>query len=43
MLWVIIDVYNGQLSNEPAEQLAKMLIKMSNGAFELCGFASGGM
>jgi len=35
-------VYNMQLSNEPAEKLAEILIKSSNGAFELCGFASGG-
>ncbi|KAE9398555.1 hypothetical protein BT96DRAFT_957548 [Gymnopus androsaceus JB14] len=34
-------VYNMQLSNEPAEKLAEILIKSSNGAFELCGFASG--
>jgi E3 ubiquitin-protein ligase TRIP12 len=31
-----------QLTNEPAEKLAKHLVKTSNGAFELCGFASGG-
>lgn len=31
-----------QLSNEPAEALAKKLIETSNGAFSLCGFASGG-
>lgn len=37
------DVYNMQLSNEPAEKLAEILIKSGNGAFELCGFASGGM
>ncbi|KJA28189.1 hypothetical protein HYPSUDRAFT_34571 [Hypholoma sublateritium FD-334 SS-4] len=35
-------VYNMQLSNEPAEALAKKLIQTSNGAFALCGFASGG-
>ncbi|KAF8637599.1 hypothetical protein AX17_002668 [Amanita inopinata Kibby_2008] len=35
-------VYNMQLSSEPAEELAKMLVETSNGAFELCGFASGG-
>ncbi|KAJ3931783.1 MAG: hypothetical protein NXY57DRAFT_1048760 [Lentinula lateritia] len=35
-------VYNMQLSNEPAEKLAEILIKSGNGAFELCGFASGG-
>ncbi|KAJ4473595.1 hypothetical protein J3R30DRAFT_3659131 [Lentinula aciculospora] len=34
-------VYNMQLSNEPAEKLAEILIKSGNGAFELCGFASG--
>jgi adenosylmethionine-8-amino-7-oxononanoate aminotransferase len=42
------DVYNMQLSNEPAEELAKVLVdsggKDSNGQniFELCGFVSGG-
>ncbi|KAJ7091517.1 PLP-dependent transferase [Mycena belliarum] len=35
-------VYNMQLSNQPAEELAALLIESSNGAFELCGFASGG-
>ncbi|KAJ6617894.1 pyridoxal phosphate-dependent transferase [Mycena sp. CBHHK59/15] len=35
-------VYNMQLSNEPAEELAKLLTEGSNGAFELCGFAAGG-
>ncbi|GLB41852.1 putative class-III pyridoxal-phosphate-dependent aminotransferase family protein [Lyophyllum shimeji] len=35
-------VYNMQLSNQPAEELAKRLIVTSNGAFELCGFVSGG-
>ncbi|KAL1723093.1 pyridoxal phosphate-dependent transferase [Schizophyllum commune] len=35
-------VYNMQLSNEPAEELADFIIKESNGAFELCGFVSGG-
>ncbi|CCM06198.1 uncharacterized protein FIBRA_08441 [Fibroporia radiculosa] len=35
-------VYNMQLSNEPAEELAKLLIEQSNGAFDLCGFVSGG-
>ncbi|KAJ7600918.1 PLP-dependent transferase [Mycena floridula] len=35
-------VYNMQLSNEPAEELAKFLIDQSEGAFELCGFVSGG-
>lgn len=37
------DVYNMQLSNEPAEKLAEILIKSGNGAFEWCGFASGGL
>lgn len=37
------DVYNMQLSNEPAEALAKKLVDTSEGAFALCGFASGGM
>ncbi|OBZ73839.1 hypothetical protein A0H81_06383 [Grifola frondosa] len=35
-------VYNMQLSNEPAEELARVLIASSKGAFELCGFVSGG-
>ncbi|KAI9510533.1 PLP-dependent transferase [Russula earlei] len=35
-------VYNMQLSNEPAEKLAKILIDSGKGAFELCGFFSGG-
>ncbi|KAF7977576.1 hypothetical protein HWV62_22319 [Athelia sp. TMB] len=35
-------VYNMQLSNEPAEELAKYLVDSGNGAFELCGFLSGG-
>ncbi|KAJ6513202.1 PLP-dependent transferase [Mycena sanguinolenta] len=35
-------VYNMQLSNQPAEELAKFITENSNGAFELCGFASGG-
>ncbi|KZT07265.1 uncharacterized protein LAESUDRAFT_736512 [Laetiporus sulphureus 93-53] len=35
-------VYNMQLSNQPAEELAKFIIDHSDGAFELCGFVSGG-
>ncbi|CAE6532490.1 unnamed protein product [Rhizoctonia solani] len=35
-------VYNAQLSNEPAEELAKILVETSNGAFEQVGFLSGG-
>ncbi|KAJ7267394.1 PLP-dependent transferase [Mycena rebaudengoi] len=35
-------VYNMQLSNQPAEELAKFLTETSDGAFELCGFFSGG-
>ncbi|KAF8264513.1 PLP-dependent transferase [Lactarius quietus] len=35
-------VYNMQLSNAPAEELASMLIESGKGAFELCGFAAGG-
>lgn len=31
-----------QLSNEPAEALAKKLVQSSNGAFEMVGYASGG-
>lgn len=38
----VIDVYNVQLSNQPAEALAKKLVDSSKGAFALCGFASGG-
>jgi adenosylmethionine-8-amino-7-oxononanoate aminotransferase len=36
------DVYNMQLTNEPAEQLADMLVKSGNGAFAACSFVSGG-
>lgn len=35
-------VYNMQLSNEPAEELAKNLVANSKGAFDLVGFTSGG-
>ncbi|KAI0675855.1 PLP-dependent transferase [Trametes maxima] len=35
-------VYNMQLSNEPAEELAHNLIQSSKGAFDLVGFVSGG-
>ncbi|KAK0239028.1 pyridoxal phosphate-dependent transferase [Armillaria nabsnona] len=35
-------VYNMQLSNEPAEELAKYLISTGGGAFDLCGIVSGG-
>ncbi|KAI0287811.1 pyridoxal phosphate-dependent transferase [Russula brevipes] len=35
-------VYNVQLSNEPAEELARTLIDSGKGAFELCGFFAGG-
>ncbi|THH12821.1 hypothetical protein EW146_g7335 [Bondarzewia mesenterica] len=35
-------VYNMQLSNEPAEELAKFIIDSSKGAFDLVGFVSGG-
>ncbi|KAL0579002.1 hypothetical protein V5O48_002997 [Marasmius crinis-equi] len=35
-------VYSMQLSNEPAEELADMLIESGKGAFEWVGFASGG-
>lgn len=35
-------VYNMQLSNQPAEELAKHLVESSKGAFELVGFVSGG-
>lgn len=36
-------MYNMQLSNGPAEQLAAELVASGNGAFELCGFVSGGL
>ena len=36
------DVYNMQLSNEPAEELARLLVDESKGAFSLCGFVCGG-
>jgi adenosylmethionine-8-amino-7-oxononanoate aminotransferase len=42
-LIIIVDVYSMQLSNEPAEALARKLVNTSNGAFTLCGFASGGL
>ncbi len=42
LLKVTADVYNMQLSNEPAEALANRLVETSNGAFELVGYASGG-
>ncbi|KAH9054116.1 PLP-dependent transferase [Lactarius vividus] len=35
-------VYNMQLSNEPAEELASVLLESGKGAFELCGFLAGG-
>lgn len=38
----LADVYSMQLSNQPAEALAQKLINISQGAFALCGFASGG-
>lgn len=31
-----------QLSNEPAEELAKVLVDSGKGAFDLCVFVSGG-
>lgn len=37
-----LDVYNMQLSNEPAEELAKLLVATSQGAFTTVGFVSGG-
>jgi hypothetical protein len=37
-----LDVYNMQLSNEPAEELARILIDSGKGAFELCGLFAGG-
>ena len=38
-----LDVYNMQLSNEPAEELARILVDSGKGAFELCGFFAGGV
>ncbi|KAG8927606.1 hypothetical protein FRC01_007181 [Tulasnella sp. 417] len=35
-------IYNAQCSNEPAEELAHLLIEQSKGAFALVGFVSGG-
>ncbi|CAL1713972.1 unnamed protein product [Somion occarium] len=35
-------VYNMQLSNQPAEELARYLVNTGKGAFELCSFVSGG-
>ncbi|KAF8602384.1 PLP-dependent transferase [Ceratobasidium sp. AG-I] len=35
-------VYNAQLSNEPAEELARVLVETSQGAFAQVGFVSGG-
>ena len=32
-----------QLSNQPAEALAKKLVDTSGGVFLLCGFTSGGL
>jgi len=34
-------VHNMQLSNQPAEELARTLVASGRGAFELCGFVSG--
>ena len=36
------DVYNMQLSNEPAEELAQLLIDESKGIFSMCAFLCGG-
>jgi acetylornithine/succinyldiaminopimelate/putrescine aminotransferase len=41
-MYELLDVYNMQLSNEPAEELAQLLVDSGNGAFELCGIVSGG-
>ncbi|KAI0686676.1 hypothetical protein BC835DRAFT_1287769 [Cytidiella melzeri] len=35
-------VYNMQLSNQPAEELANVLVNSGDGAFEKCFFVSGG-
>lgn len=42
VLYCQTDVYNMQLSNEPAEELAKFLVDTGKGAFALAGFVSGG-
>lgn len=36
------DAYQAQLTNGPAEELAKHLLASSKGAFVQCGFVSGG-
>lgn len=36
------DIYNAQCSNAHAEELAHIIVERSGGAFELCGFVSGG-
>ena len=36
-------MYNFQLSNQPAEELADVLIASGKGAFDQCFFVSGGM
>jgi hypothetical protein len=36
------DVYNMQLTNQPAEDLANHLVETSNGAFAACSFVCGG-
>lgn len=35
-------MYNFQVTNEPAEELARLLVDSGKGAFDLCGFVSGG-
>lgn len=37
-----LDVYQVQLTNEPAEELAKILLDSGKGAFAQVGFVSGG-
>lgn len=39
---VVLDVYNMQLSNKPAEELAKYMVSTGKGAFESVVFVSGG-
>ena len=39
---IYLDVYQMQLTNEPAEELAKVLVESGKGAFAQCGFVSGG-
>jgi hypothetical protein len=42
MMRLPLDVYNMQLSNTQAEELARVLVASGKGAFEMCVFVSGG-